>query len=374
MRTSARLVVVAMLVGCADPGDVELAEVELAERTVLPELLPGFVSAEPTDGRLVLVFTEDVALAPGDVVVGAAGGGYVRRILSVARDGGRLVAETEDATLVEAVRRGGFARTIDLAAELTPSGESLRSGGVRTVDLARTVITGGRHEGAPSRVAIERGTLALAPVVEVAGELAGGQLARFEAIADVGFDLELDVRAELRGDAGPFAGEVDVNGPEPLWTQPFVIDLGPVPVAGAFELDLVAEVAVEGHAEGQAAFGIRLAGGLRVGATWDDGAWRPVWIPELWAVARPVAFAMAGDASVAVTLRPVLRLRLYGRDVVAFEARPFARVDTRSAPDWWQLWGGMAGALELDAGDVLDGAVPHAEHTLDEWRALVDGR
>ncbi len=89
------------------------------DRTKLPEENSDLLSVLPEGDTLLLVYTPGAtkpALNAGDIVVGQAGEGYLKRIVSTSIRGDTLVLATEQASLTDAIEKCAIDTTLALSA------------------------------------------------------------------------------------------------------------------------------------------------------------------------------------------------------------------------------------------------------------------
>jgi hypothetical protein len=191
----------------------------------------------------------------GDLVAGIQGGGYVRRILDLDRQGELLVLATEDVPLGEAV--GDADSQLN---EGKADATELRLG--FSVD---DVIL---HDADGITIEIERGSLAFTPRLDLDLELSGASLEHFMTALTGTLDGEivLDVRA-------PAAGTWNLA--KTTWTDSTTLVqwIGWVPVVEVIELraGVGVEIASEGPIDvtARADFSARLRAGIEYRGDWN---------------------------------------------------------------------------------------------------------
>lgn len=324
-----------------------------ADATRLPETDDGLMSATVAPDRVTFTYagTAHTALAPGQIIVGQAGGGYLRRVVSAQATGNTVVVMTTDAVLTDAIANLHLERTIDPAA---PGAQV--AGDVTLLDLTGRVLVDTKVGGVPVKITVERGTATFHPTLALALDISGGALGRVAATVDGTVALALDVKVEAGG-AVTFQNEVDLSGPTAaLYTYPFVVPLptplGPLPVAGTLELDAVAGFAATVTAAGSVRAGLDGSAGLGVRAAWDHGAASFDHQPTFTAKqhAPQVMTLLASDLRAYV--RPEVRLKLYGVVGPHAQVTPALKAKITAAPPaapTVQLSGCISGQVGIDA-------------------------
>ena len=225
----------------------------LTERTRLPEDDPALLSVKVHADSIIFTYDADAdpgAFAPGDVVVGALDGGYLRTVDLVESDGRRLVLRTSGAILTDAVEEGIVRWTTGGGEQADRDPEDGATGGVQTSELPLELAVpvapdlSGREVfsdvvgGADVRVWLPTARLSMLPRVVFEAEVRGARIVAAEAY--VATDLELVLEAALTTGAGvsySTAVEVPVArfpmaGPPPLSAADLVVS-----VELGFEMD-----------------------------------------------------------------------------------------------------------------------------------------
>ncbi|WP_437731330.1 hypothetical protein [Sorangium sp. So ce1335] len=372
------------------PGDVDVVRpLELSERARVPEKEPGFVAAALGDSELVI--THDGSLspfAPGDVLGGTAGGGYLARVVRVrALDATRVALETAPAHLTEFITEGHFhvhydareyARALDehlaRARELgDEDGEQIASqaealkissgASLKLLDLTSASLPASCGITANGSAVLDV-TAELSPVLDLEVHVGPrGKMNPVPELKQLRFVASgrLDVNAKLHG-AGTVTGSCAVDLLElaggvpslPLPTLTFWV--GPVPVVvttnvvprASADLALsftAADVAAEAQTTAE----------LAAGVDYRDGTWSTIWEPSCSAsgtasVGAPGAITASGKVSAGAELRA----RLYGILGPNVGVQAYARVTAETAPPYCsydaRVDGGVRAYAEAEAG------------------------
>jgi hypothetical protein len=318
----------------ADVFDVpELSPVTAATR--LPERDPALVSTEVAPDRITLTYAgpaDGAALAPGHVIVGEQGGGYLRTVERVEASDRQLVVHTQPAAITDAIANA----RARFAIELPGAGPAAATGAITLVDLTGRVLVDTTVSGVPVRATIVRGTVALEPTLTVELAIARRQVRELglEVTGTITGSLEIALQI---GGAVTLAREVDLSGPAAaLLTYPFVFvvptPIGPLPVAGALELDAIAGIAATATAKGSLTAGVTGEVALALRAEYADGAWAVEGAPAWRATAQPPQRAALVASEVRAYVRPEVRVRLYGVAGPRATVTPALVAAARAAP------------------------------------------
>ena len=312
------------------PGSSDIDGVKLASDLRLLENNPNCEDAEVAPDRVTYLWrtdASDVDVGVGSLLVGAKGGGYVRRVTSVEADGNTLDLATEPASLADAVVAG------DLAMPLVQA-ESQDGGGI---DLSNIVLFDGDVGGVPVSVRIPSGSLDFTPAVDfdmsigfpgkinhLSGTVSGTFAADFEIEAQAGAAVELD-------------REIDLSGPDaPLYSYPFTFvaptPLGPLPIVGTVNLDVFVGFRAQASAVASVKTGVSATAEIAVGASYDDGEWTASAEPSLEASFEPIQLDTEGSTSVEAYARPEVSVVFYGVAGPHVALEPLLRVSGEAAP------------------------------------------
>ena len=228
-------------------NEAEGGEVAIATDLRLMENNPNCEDVEVSADSLRFHWKGDTTMVDipvGSVVVGEKGGGYVRRIMGVEKNGSTIDVVTQQASLADAVLEG------DIAANLVPEGgwsqvncpDGATCVGFDLIDLSNTTLFDGEVGGVPLRVFIPSGGLQFSPSVDFDMKIGfPGKIKRLSGSVTGTFTADIEVVAETSG-AVNFAQEIDINGPTPLLSYPFTFvaptPFGPLPIVGTANMDV----------------------------------------------------------------------------------------------------------------------------------------
>lgn len=296
-------------------------EVAIATDLRLMENNPNCEDVEVSADALRFHWKTDAALVDipvGSVVVGERGGGYVRRIMSVEKNGKTIDVVTEQASLADAVLEG------DIAANLVPEGgwsqincpTGASCVGFDLIDLSNTVLFDGDVGGVPLQVVIPRGGLHFSPSVDFDMSIGfPGKIKRLSGSVTGSFTADLEVVATAGG-AVDFGQEMDVNGPTPLLSYPFTFvaptPFGPLPIVGTANMDVFVGFNAHAGAQASVSTGLSATAEIEVGATFEDGEWTASAEPTFDALFDPIRLDASADVSVEAYARPEVSVTFYG--------------------------------------------------------------
>lgn len=322
VRNAVLLTVAGLLSACSDnPTRPRNTEFQLAsngrqiDSTTTPLLSD---SAQLSNG--VLVFPASADIKVGQVIAGTQSGGYLRRVTSVATDGGVLTAQSENASLSELVKRGGFSFE-----------HSATEGGTGVASEARVVASG----SGPAQLTLTDFTIfdgeicipgSTPPLCGTLrfhlDELSVDFDSRIEFAAafDNGLDtLALRVRSTLESRVSAVValgvegqGDFTFDHLDTLYTHraPFSVP-GPLPVVGYTVYRLIVGVEVRGGVSAELRGEATSSVSGDVELEYNDGT---------WSTSKNFDAAMSGDASGSVGadvswrvfVRPDVALVMYG--------------------------------------------------------------
>lgn len=312
------LVALAALAACSsdavDPDDDGV----ITSVTRLPEQDPNLTFTIVNNDRLLLDHRDvprDDLYRPGDILIGAEYGGYLREVISVARENKRLILETRRPALTAALANVHFATSI--APPEAPV--------VPLLELTDRVVLETSVAGVPVKLTFARAAVQLEPVLELQLDISRRHLDRLAVSLRATATLDVELTLELLAPTGSLSQEVDLSGPFLLYSRPFVVPvdtpLGPLPFAGVLELDVLVGFRAAAASAGAITLAFTGQSAVSLAATWDGAQW----------IAAPADPAAPGAPSHQLTarsaqlgapplltaelttyLRPELRARFFG--------------------------------------------------------------
>jgi len=325
--------------------------------TIVDSTAVSLISRNDTTGVYVFRVRRGPATGfdVGDIIVGAEGEGYLRRIVQRSEAGDLLTLETTQAYVEEAVRDGGFSTTAyadsssgvpqpGAGAWVGPWTTTYMAAGVRLNNaggccslngLQFALKLGGTAAGTLD-FTIKQGTIGFSPRVAMATTVRAFQLTQYEHIlrGDLGLDIDLyELKVGVTGNK-TFAPEKLAKESQTFIIQqrPYATFIGPMPVLVIFtkklSLEITPTVSATAVFTGEFHSGLRLETGVR----WTNtGGWKPVAsaTPYFNATA-PLFQGVEGSASVKIAVVPEFNALIYGVVGPFVNLEPFAEAAAAS--------------------------------------------
>jgi Cys-rich repeat protein len=375
------------IAGCAAGGNPQSgrsgAAVTWSPDVRFPERDPGFESVQRVDGtQMLFTFTEAPALdlAPGQIVTGHQGEGYLARVRDVTWvDHRRVRVTTEAASITDAitdldlhyesapsVATGEFDESSEVGAASSALTETLR---FRLAPLASLLLSGIDD----ADVSFEDSYVEIRPDVTADLVIRGGRIQQLHYEVDACIDLRAVVAIDARGDVS--AG-VSVSPPIGIELP---LALGPIPATMSakprvtFRVRLAAGSHVRGGIEATACY---RAGGHYDGTT---GTFTPIFDPGLTVTRVGPELDAGSDVSVELGVGPRVTLYLFGMVGPTVALSDYGRISLSRDEEGlgWAIHGGFEGSVGLDVrvpgGGILSGV--RFDHTFPPLeRLLASGR
>ena len=330
---AALCVACALFAGCPEHA-------QLRDRVFVAERTPGLhVAGRDVRALTLRLDAEAPALQPGDIVAGAEGGGYLRRITRVHRRGAELIAETEEAAVPEAVKQGAFAKNIEFTTE------DFQDAGILPENAPSTLIEFNDvplFTAAGLEASIERAALDCAPQLYLGAFYNEYRLTRFSLVFDAEFTLDMDFR--LGVDQARHVW-VEENLLPPV-NHPFVTHIGILPIVGNAQVRYVAGIAGNFAGDTSLRTGFDVATTFSIGGNYRRGEWERVlgFSPIAFQSKEPV-FTVEVGANVTFYIAVELEVSLYNAAQANVAARPYvnACIEAWPLPLRYILSGGFTG-------------------------------
>lgn len=371
--------------GVTGGASIQVADIVICECTVVFDSnRVRLMSVDSASGTYTFdVLAGDMPeLDSADVLVGAQGEGYLRKVKAVTTSGRQLVVETEDAMLTDAVQSGAFGTSAEIelndargfrapdGTEWGPTRVTYMAPGVTQekgvligldgveVSAQATVtdtMSGGMTTGT-LKLTINDGDFEFGPTVDIGGRIRWKfivpEVEEFHAIFGGGVDLAIREYTVSASVAAKIGAE------KKLFTsiKPFATSIGPVPVVGAVEttLKLVVSFEVEAAADplfvGHFGAGFGVSGGARY-----RGSWSPVYSASSRFDAG-IEFDPDVNlkATVKLSLVPELFIRFYGVAGPFTNFEPYARAVAELRPIPWDWRTAIDLGLDFKLGFKID--------------------
>jgi Tol biopolymer transport system component len=297
---------------------------------------------------------------PGDILVGAQDGGFLRRVETVSVTGTRIETTTSDASLSDVIQDGSFSASVSLSGSPAPSvgGDpvpEVRWGSPVVTYVAPGVeLATGPHPAAGSWVLgadlCEAFKDSSTCPTGVSVDLSNAQL-DFDPAIDIWANWE---EGELESAGAEFSGDLSLVGDlgvvvKSAWglqaegtivkvVRPVYFAIGPVPVAFLISTELKHKI--EFQVEGAVDFKLKASGNASVeaGGEYEPSAASPTSVTadvEVIASADPPQVSGKIGVSEKYTITPSIEVLLYGVSGPALEAGPFfeAKLEAAGGPE-----------------------------------------
>lgn len=297
------------------------------------------------------VFTFRVApgLPPfevGQVIVGAQGGGFIRRVTEVHSSDTLTVLNTVAAAFTDAVEEGSFQASIPLSlgaslmrgsrsgtvdprgavpkvmleyalAGVSASSEVISLNGVTLVD--RQLCSVSTPDACTNvTVRIPTGVVRFDPTLDVGGRIRLFEPDEFHAVFKGALDVDATSEAEIAGTYTPPPQSVRVAT---LSATVPCGSLGPLPVMCVVRTELIATIEFDASLEAAVQSGFASTASLLAGITYQGGQLKPVSSGGRSFEAQPITGRASGAINAKLTIHPELHLSLDG------VAGPFVALD-----------------------------------------------
>jgi fibronectin type 3 domain-containing protein len=290
------------------------------------------------------------AFAPGDILVGAEGGGYLRRVEHAVRTGDLITVQTAEALVEEAVHQGAFALTSPTE-EVTgaPVAGQTWWGPWRTVYVAPGVqLAPAGHDSlngltfaikinpspkipAPGSLnfTIKKGELVFSPLLDIGAQFGTSGITEFHAVNRGNLGLNIDLY-EVKLSVVVAQGLTDSMKTESqtffVQQRPFATFIGPMPLLGV--VTKILKLQITPTYTGSTVFTGRFRTGFDVvsGVQWtSSGGWHPLRSASSYFDATAPQFqGVEGKLSVKIAVVPELNVAFYGVAGPSVSLEPYA--------------------------------------------------
>lgn len=299
----------------------------------------------------------------GHVIIGAADGGYIRRVTRVSVSGDRLILETTGARLADAVRRGETAFSIPIGFGSTAAGAAidaerqpatpdyfrcaegaLPSGG--GIDFSGLMLFEQEISGSPASIRITSGYIEFNPTVHIGFTISDGGARRVEWRVEGLCRSDLDISVDI-------PEPMELRGGLPLASarRRIVHYMGIVPIVAVVELDFALSYGFSGAYSGACNARFRNSIDLTLDALCEFGSWVDVSKLEPEMSAAPLSCAEYSNAHMRISIEPRITVTLYGAPFssAAFDIEGAFTVASSTPPVWeWSMSGELEGRCGVD--------------------------
>jgi DNA-binding beta-propeller fold protein YncE len=311
----------------------------------------------------------------GDIILGSAGEGYIRRVTEVSVSSGRMILQTARARLADAVLHGetevsipiGFGSITSAVSARAPAsiepdrqpaltvpyhvrcaeGVVLSGGGI---DISGLTLFEEEISGYPASISVAKGFVGFDPSVHLYMRIRDGAIWKLESSVDGTFTLDCDLSIDI-------PETIDVEGEIPLASaeRRIVHYMGAVPIVALIELDFILTYRFVGLYPDGCGAAFRGTFDLTLGALYELGRWVDISSLEPEASGNPFSCVQSVDANLQISVEPRIALSLYGEAIadMACGAHDSFAVSAYEPPAWeWSMFSRMEGGYAIDP-DIL---------------------
>jgi len=316
------------------------------------------------------ILRKPTGIDTGDIVIGTAGDGYIRRVGAVAVSGDRMILETGRARFTEGVLHGATAFEIpvgfgSMAAGLTPErsvidGQRLPGGTARDyirctenvalsgggIDISGLALFEGEISGYPASIRIDEGFIEFNPTVFVDMMIGDGAIEMLSSRVDGIYASDLALSIDV-------PGPLSIAGELPLASAGLkaVRYMGRVPVVALVELDFVLAYGFTGLFSSVCGAGFHDEIDMTLGALYELHRWMDISAVDPDRAATPLSCAEYSTSDMWVSIEPRIAVTLFGEPFAEMECglRDGLTVVTRAPPDWeWSMSSALEGRCGID--------------------------
>ena len=359
------LAAVVILAGCSGEditgSHPDYPRTWISDDVVVVDDDPGLKLHDIFDDSLILERLGGRTVNGGDLLVGSERGGYIRHVHHIEADGNLLRIGTTPGFLINAVVMGHDDRTFTIGPGSAASMDSATGWEIMTaagpgISLDGIVLYGG--EGGSPVVAIERGSIAFSPVVDIGIGVNGRRVTRFGISLEGDMEIDLDIHADLPAEVR-HSGVMKVAS----LRQPARMKIGNVPIPVMLELDIYLDTRIEGSTSEPCDAGYTgnhtISAGMDYSGRWEENGSAPGMdfdLPEM-------AVGPLSNCSIRIAVRTALRVSLYSADTALIGIDPWIEANSEVVqfPVWkWSLTGGLSISKRFEPS-ILDFRIPHWE-------------
>jgi formylglycine-generating enzyme required for sulfatase activity len=306
-----------------------------------------------TTGSITLQMTGPTSpsIKVGDIIAGTYSDGYLRRVTAVSVQGQTIVAQTDQASLAQAIRSGQFSDVFQLsrtAGRFVPASQIRREDiGSLVWDLSGTVL----FQDFDTAIIVESGSLTFTPTVALDACIEHNELKYFRAVVSGTATADMTVRFEFRS---PVSASISPPKWPKIYQHPFLVMIGPVPVGGIIEIGVTPSLGIAMPACTVRA-NMHETFNVTVGAEYTQGAWRS--LSSISAGASGSIDGPRATGSVSLSLHASAAVKFYGVAGPTFGVGPRAKLEATVGVNppvgRYRLLAGVTAGLTMDVG-ILD--------------------
>ncbi len=290
----------------------------------------------------------------GDILVGSEGDGYVRLVTGVETSAGKIILDTEQSRLTDAVISGGTNITGSIgfgSGQVAGAKNSidLASGAVQTsggIDISGLTLFEDEIEGQAASIRIEAGYIEYNPEITMTLDLRDNTVNAFRWVTGGALSYSCTVAADIPAESAS-AGDMPIATAR----RRIVYHMGIVPITAILEIELILSYEFSGTHIGDCTASFRGEYGLALGAECSSGAWADIGMIEPSLDSDPLrCIDYAETSGLLLRIKPRLKVALCGENAVVTynDAYMGFAAHTETPPVWdWTIGSGYSGAIQL---------------------------
>ena len=311
----------------------------------------------------------------GDVIVGSAGNGYIRRVTKVAVSGIEMTLQTTTARLSDVILHGGAEFDIPIGFGSMASSEAARvaapSGMDRSsdppltadvrcaegvtvsgggIDISDLVLFEEEISGYPASIRIDAGYVQFNPSIHLGIIMRDRAIDRLESRVEGALLFDCDLSVDIP-ESMCFASKMPLASA----VRRIIWYIGSVPIVAVIELDFVLSYRFSGVYSGDCSAGFRQLSDLTLGALYEGGRWMDISAHETETAGTPLSCGEFSDAHMLLLIEPRVTVALYGEPFTDMSCgiNDAFSIDAGVPPVWeWSMLSKLHGMFGIDP-DIL---------------------
>ena len=321
-------------------------------------------------------YTDSIAI--GDIIIGTAFGGYVRRVTGLTIYPGQLELRTEYATLADAIINGGIDTTLYLTTGTgtgkkganfdlvsAAKGVSLSEQGI---DLSGMSLFSGITEGVSVDVDVIDGSISFDPKVEYGVSFNSKGLNQFHTYisGDLNYDYDLEITAN--GKFG-MTGLKNIAEFQYAFTQMF----GTIPILQVVTLKFDIGFAISATMDGIFSYGTKAEYEVNAGGQFKEDEWSEAWEQSTSFEEKPISWPGRGETHIRTYIRPKVTVNFYSITGSEIIIKPYTNYDAAvdNFPSWcWELNNGIEGTYGFQF-NLFGYQIPNYSKDFDQFEWVI---
>lgn len=285
----------------------------------------------------------------GDIIIGTAYDGYIRRVTGRTRDRNLLELQTESATLADAIKSGGIDTTLYLSTRTVQKGTNVElvsaAKGVsisdRGIDLSGMSLYSGVIEGVNVDVEVVDGFISFDPKVEYGFGINSNGLGHFHTGVSgaLNYDYNLEISAN---------GKFGMSGLKNIadFHYTFIQMFGTLPILQVVSLRIDMGFVISATIDGTFSCGTKAAYDIEARAQFDNNSLSETWTHESSFEERPFDWPSRSEKHIRTYIRPKVMVSYYSVTSSQISIEPYSNYDAAVSnnPSWcWEANNGIEG-------------------------------